>query len=73
MPFAEASSMEKGLMLTGQDHVAMTGELGAKPRECLLQSEPVWFQPDDSSGNGRFQTGKALLSGFKVTLNNPNS
>ena len=49
------------------------GEQATRLKECLLQSEPVWFQPNVSSNNGRFQIGKALPKGCKVTPGNPKS
>lgn len=46
------------------------GEQATALKDCLLQSKPLWFQPNVSS---RFQIGKALPRGCKVTPGNPKS
>lgn len=68
MPFAKAFIIEKGPVFPEVRTVRSWQEASNSAERHLLQSKPLWFQPNVSS---RFQIGKALPRGVKVTPGNP--
>lgn len=75
VPFTKASSMEKGLMFRGVGvglPLAMTGGTRSRAGGDLWQGASS-ISANDSHRNGRFQIGKALPSGFRVSPRNPHS